>query len=79
MASEVPEEESSLTGFPTDPSEFDSDPRISFSRLDDRFVLETGDGQEYEYNGVLKRWVLSVSLIHLFLFIQITELFIGGQ
>lgn len=55
-------EQSSLSGFPKDPSEFDSDPRISFSKLDEKFILETDDGQEYEYDGVLKRWVLSVCL-----------------
>lgn len=46
--------------FPTDPSEFDSDPRISFSKLDNQFLLETEDGQEFVYDGVLKRWVHQV-------------------
>ena len=71
MASEIPnndaptptpeEQQSSLTGFPKDPSKFDSDPRISFSKLDNKFILETDDGQEYEFDDVLKRWVLAVS------------------
>ncbi|BDD54716.1 hypothetical protein MPDQ_000317 [Monascus purpureus] len=69
MASEIPDdtsttapaaEESSLNRFPRDPSEFDSDPRISFSKLDNKFILETEDGQEYEYDTALKRWILSV-------------------
>jgi HIV Tat-specific factor 1 len=49
-----------LSNFPQDPSEFDSDPRISFSKLDDKFILETEDGQEYEYDTVLKRWIPTV-------------------
>ncbi|KAE8355564.1 hypothetical protein BDV28DRAFT_128687 [Aspergillus coremiiformis] len=46
--------------FPQDPSEFDSDPRISFSKLDNKFILETEDGQEFEYETVLKRWIPTV-------------------
>lgn len=50
----------SASGFPQDPSEFDSDPRISFSKLDNKFILETDDGQEFEYDSALKRWVQAV-------------------
>lgn len=46
--------------FPTDPSEFDNDPRISFSKLDDQFILETEDGQEFVYDSAIKRWVHQV-------------------
>ena len=46
--------------FPQDPSEFDADPRISFSKLDNKFILETDEGQEYEYDDALKRWIPSV-------------------
>lgn len=46
--------------FPQDPSDFDSDPRISFSKLDDKFILETEDGQEYSYDTILKRWIPTV-------------------
>jgi HIV Tat-specific factor 1 len=46
--------------FPSDPSEFDSDPRISFSKLDQKFILETEDGQEFEYDSALKRWIPTV-------------------
>ena len=68
MASETADEsapaaagdEASLNRFPTDPADFDNDPRISFSKLDDKFILETEDGQEYEYDAVLRRWILSV-------------------
>ena len=35
----------SASNFPTDPAEFDRDPRISFSKLDDKFILETDDGK----------------------------------
>lgn len=50
--------------FPTDPSEFDSDPRISFSKLDNQFILETEDGLEFVYDPVLKRWVHQVCFVH---------------
>lgn len=48
--------------FPRSPSEFDSDPRISFSRLEDKWMLETDEGTEYEYIGGLKRWVPVVGI-----------------
>ncbi|WEW55831.1 hypothetical protein PRK78_001264 [Emydomyces testavorans] len=48
------------SSFPLDPTEFDSDPRISFSKLDDKFILETEDGEEYLYDTILKRWVHSL-------------------
>ncbi|KAL8746671.1 MAG: hypothetical protein Q9184_007717, partial [Pyrenodesmia sp. 2 TL-2023] len=43
--------------FPTNPEDFDADDRISFSKLDSKFILETQDGQEFEYDDALKRWV----------------------
>ncbi|KGO72780.1 Nucleotide-binding, alpha-beta plait [Penicillium italicum] len=46
--------------FPTDVGEFESDPRISFSRLDNSFLLETSDGREFLFNSILKRWVESI-------------------
>ncbi|KAJ5940779.1 hypothetical protein N7516_000947 [Penicillium verrucosum] len=46
--------------FPTDAAEFDSDPRISFSRPDDAFLLETSDGREFLWNSILKRWVETI-------------------
>ena len=45
------------SSFPQNPEEFDADPRVSFSKLVDKFILETDDGQEYEFDDVLKRWV----------------------
>lgn len=47
-------------GFPRDPAEFDSDPRISFSKIDNKFILETEDGQEFEFDTALKRWIPKV-------------------
>ncbi|KAL4950753.1 hypothetical protein BDW69DRAFT_201950 [Aspergillus filifer] len=49
-----------FSNFPQDPSDFDSDPRISFSKLDDKFILETDDGQEYSFDNILKRWIPTV-------------------
>ncbi|EAW07743.1 U2 snRNP complex subunit CUS2 [Aspergillus clavatus NRRL 1] len=64
MASQSPSDNTPVptpfTSFPQDPAEFDSDPRISFSKLDNKFILETEDGQEYVYDSVLKRWIPTV-------------------
>ncbi|RMJ25181.1 hypothetical protein PHISP_03936 [Aspergillus sp. HF37] len=49
-----------VNNFPQDPAEFDSDPRVSYSKLDDRFILETDDGEEFTYDTVLKRWIPTV-------------------
>ncbi|KAG9232050.1 putative splicing factor U2AF-associated protein 2 [Amylocarpus encephaloides] len=46
--------------FPTDPSEFDSDERISFSKLDNKFLLVATDGAEYEFDHAIKRWIPTV-------------------
>ncbi|KAL8987078.1 MAG: hypothetical protein Q9177_003687, partial [Variospora cf. flavescens] len=43
--------------FPTNPEDFDADDRISFSKLDNKFILETEDGQEFEFDDALKRWI----------------------
>ena len=45
------------SSFPQNPEDFDGDPRISFSKIDDKFILEADDGQEYEFDNGLKRWV----------------------
>lgn len=54
------EPDAALNNFPQDPSDFDSDPRISFSKLDDKFILETDDGNEFEWDTALKRWIQTV-------------------
>lgn len=56
--------ETSRFSFPTNPEDFDADDRISFSRLDDKFVLETEDGEEFEFDDALKRWVPAVCPPH---------------
>ncbi|CAM1506774.1 Fc.00g064150.m01.CDS01 [Cosmosporella sp. VM-42] len=45
--------------FPTDVREFDADERISFSKLDHKFIAVHDDGTEYEFDADLKRWVLA--------------------
>ncbi|KAI5466382.1 hypothetical protein BGZ63DRAFT_480846 [Mariannaea sp. PMI_226] len=45
--------------FPTDPREFDADDRISFSRLDNKFIAVHDDGTEFEFDAEWKRWVLA--------------------
>ncbi|DAA73531.1 TPA_exp: Uncharacterized protein A8136_4712 [Trichophyton benhamiae CBS 112371] len=42
------------------PDEFDSDPRVSFSKLDNKYILETDNGEEYTYDDALKRWIPSL-------------------
>ena len=48
------------SSFPTNPEDFDADSRISFSKLDNKFILEADDGQEFEFDKALKRWVPAV-------------------
>ena len=43
--------------FPTNLEEFDADDRISFSKLEEKFILEAEDGKEYEFDHAQKRWV----------------------
>ena len=45
------------SSFPREPEEFEADPRISFSKISNKFILEAEDGQEYEFDDALKRWV----------------------
>lgn len=44
--------------FPTDVQEFDSDDRISFSRLDKKFIAVHDDGTEFEFDADSKKWTL---------------------
>jgi HIV Tat-specific factor 1 len=46
--------------FPSDPSAFDSDERISFSKLDNKFIAVGDDGSEFEFDAQLKRWIPSI-------------------
>ncbi|KAI1640349.1 hypothetical protein F4809DRAFT_482656 [Biscogniauxia mediterranea] len=43
--------------FPTDPQEFDADERISYSKLDNKFIAVHDDGTEFEWDAQLKRWI----------------------
>lgn len=43
--------------FPTNPEDFDSDDRISFSKLDNKFLLVQDDGTEFEFDDAIKRWI----------------------
>lgn len=43
--------------FPTDVRDFDADERISFSKLDNKFIAVHDDGTEFEFDAELKRWV----------------------
>lgn len=45
--------------FPTDVNEFMNDPRISFSKLDNKWLLET-DGREFNWEERIGHWVESV-------------------
>ena len=43
--------------FPTDPAQFDDDERISFSKLDNKYIAVQDDGTELEFDAALKRWI----------------------
>lgn len=42
---------------PTNVQEFDGDDRISFSKLDNKFIAVQDDGGELEFDADLKKWV----------------------
>ncbi|KAM3523011.1 hypothetical protein NHJ13051_005322 [Beauveria bassiana] len=42
--------------FPTDVQEFDSDDRISFSKLDSKFIAVRDDGAEFEFDAERRAW-----------------------
>ncbi|KAM0796242.1 splicing factor U2AF-associated protein [Usnea florida] len=46
-----------LSQFPHNPEDFDGDPRVSFSKLAHKFILEADNGEEFEFDDALKRWV----------------------
>jgi HIV Tat-specific factor 1 len=48
---------SELSTFPTDPDVFDDDERISFSKLDSKYVAVQENGTELEFDAELKRWI----------------------
>lgn len=52
-----------FSSFPQTPEQFDDDPRISFSKMDQKWILEADDGTEFEWDQALKRWVPSVGVL----------------
>ncbi|KAF7951462.1 hypothetical protein EAE96_006771 [Botrytis aclada] len=49
--------EGATAPFPTIPEEFDADDRISFSKLDQKYLLVQDDGTEFEFDDAIKRWI----------------------
>ncbi|KAK4111960.1 hypothetical protein N656DRAFT_710675 [Canariomyces notabilis] len=49
--------EAEYWSFPTNPEEFDQDERISFSKLDNKYIAVQDDGTEYEFDHGLRRWI----------------------
>lgn len=45
------------SSFPLDPADFDADDRISYSKLDNKFILVQEDGTEYEFDNAIRRWI----------------------
>lgn len=45
------------SSFPINPAEFDADDRISYSKLDNKFLLVQEDGTEFEFDEAIKRWI----------------------
>jgi len=48
--------------FPQETEDLEQDPRVSFSRLDNRWILEDDDGSEWEFNEAFKKWIPLVRL-----------------
>lgn len=43
--------------FPTDEQQFTADERISFSRLDNKYIAVRDDGAEFEFDAASKSWL----------------------
>jgi len=50
-------EEDEHLSFPTNPEDFGADDRISFSKLDGKFVAVQSDGAEFEFDHHEKKWI----------------------
>lgn len=46
--------------FPQTPDDFEDDPRVSFSKITSKWVLENDDGTEWEYDEARQKWMPSV-------------------
>ncbi|PBP18636.1 splicing factor U2AF-associated protein [Diplocarpon rosae] len=53
-------QDTEAVSFPSNPENFGSDDRISFSKLDNKFVLVQEDGTEFEFDDAIKRWIPTV-------------------
>ncbi|KAK3392979.1 hypothetical protein B0H63DRAFT_457028 [Podospora didyma] len=51
------EKQAEFWTFPTNLNEFDQDDRISYSKLDNKYIAVQEDGTEYEFDTGLKRWI----------------------
>jgi HIV Tat-specific factor 1 len=49
--------EAEYWSFPTNPEEFGHDERISYSKLDNKYIAVQDDGTEYEFDDGLRRWI----------------------
>lgn len=47
--------------FPKEVGDFDNDERVSFSRLDAKYILVDDDGEEWEYSEATGKWFQPVS------------------
>ncbi|KAK5020631.1 hypothetical protein LTR16_001199, partial [Cryomyces antarcticus] len=45
--------------FPQTVEDFEKDPRVAFSKLEDKYLLEDDDGSEWEFDERLKRRIPS--------------------
>lgn len=43
--------------FPQSPEDFENDERVSYSKLDQKWILEEEDGQEWEFDEGARRWI----------------------
>lgn len=50
--------------FPADPDDFDSDPRISYSKENSSYLLEDENGDEWEWLAGPSKWSKTVLLLH---------------
>lgn len=59
-----PDDESSLdhVPFPQSEEDFKEDPRVAYSQMDKKWILENDDGSEWEYDERQKRWIPAVGL-----------------
>ena len=46
--------------FPQAPEDFEADARVSYSKLDNKWILEDDDGSEWEFDDSKGKWIPSV-------------------